>query len=437
MRGGYLKDAVVAVEGTSLTATTDSLGRFRIDNVPEGLRSLRIAHPLLDTLGIAVVTPKQQVRKGEAFSFIVAVPSPATIVKARCPADQRAKGAGALVGVVVDADTEMPSGGANVIVAWTDIALGGRKETQRTIQTRVGMVRADGTYLVCGIPDDLTTGVYASRGADTTAAVVVSFDRILGIQNFYIPEPSKAPDLIPSTDPQLYFRPKGSATLMGLVRDPAGKPLPAARVLVEADDAAALTGPDGRFTLRGVRSGTRLLSVRKVGFEPMEMTVVASTRVASELSIRIGNALQTLQTVEVIGTRDIGLARAGFTVRQRLGSGKFYTPRDIETRNPLTLNALLESAPMLRSAVDRNGKRMITARGYQPCLRYYIDGTLTAEYAPSQLDMLPDSYLSTAEIAAVEVYDNRSTPAEFSAVSRSGQVCSVVVIWTKFHVGTR
>ena len=167
------------------------------------------------------------------------------------------------------------------------------------------------------------------------------------------------------------------------------------------------------------------------------MTVVASNRLASELSIRIGNALQTLQTVEVVGTRDIGLARVGFPVRQRLGSGKFYTTKDVETRNPRTLNALLESAPMLRATVDSKGRRMITGRGYQSCVRYYVDGTLTAEYAPSQLEMLPESYLSTADIAAVEVYDNVSAPAEFPALSRSGQACSVVVIWTKFHVGSR
>jgi hypothetical protein len=120
-----------------------------------------------------------------------------------------------------------------------------------------------------------------------------------------------------------------------------------------------------------------------------------------------------------------------------LGGGKFYNTKDIETRNPLTLNTLLESAPMLRASLDAKGKRMITGRGYQPCVRYYVDGTLTAEYAPSQLDMLPDSYLSTADIAAVEVYDNLSSPPEFSALSRSGQACSVVVIWTKFHVGAR
>ncbi|MEO7367633.1 MAG: hypothetical protein ABIZ36_06735, partial [Gemmatimonadaceae bacterium] len=124
VRGGYLKDAIVSVEGTSLTATTDSVGRFRIDNVPEGSRRLRIAHPLLDTLGIAVATPRQEVRRGEALSFIVAIPSPAPIVKNRCSQDQRAKGPGALVGVVVDADTEMPSRGANVIVTWIDVVLG-------------------------------------------------------------------------------------------------------------------------------------------------------------------------------------------------------------------------------------------------------------------------------------------------------------------------
>lgn len=437
IRGGYLKDATVSVDGTTLVTTTDSVGRFHIDNVPAGPRSLRIGHPLLDTLGISVVTPKKELRKGEALSFVVAVPSPATVVKTKCSEEQRAKGGGALVGVVVDADTELPSSGANVVVEWTEIALGDKKETGRKQERRTAKVRVDGTYLVCGIPDDLTTGVYAARGRDTTAAIVVAFDRILGIQNFYIPEASKAPAVVPSTDPQLFIRPKGSATLTGLVRDPAGRPLPGARVSVEADDAAALTGPDGRFTLQGVRSGTRLLTVRKIGFEPMEMTVVASTHQASELSIRIGNALQTLQTVEVVGSRDIGLARVGFQVRQKLGAGKFYTPKEIETRNPLNLNVLLESAPMLQAAAGPNGKRTINGRGYQPCLRYYIDGTLTAEYGPNQLDMLPDSYLSTAELAAVEVYDRLSVPPEFAALSRSGQACSVVVIWTKFHVGSK
>jgi hypothetical protein len=59
------------------------------------------------------------------------------------------------------------------------------------------------------------------------------------------------------------------------------------------------------------------------------------------------------------------------------------------------------------------------------------------EYGPTDLEMLPDSYLSTAEIGAVEVYDKMSVPGEFLATSRSGMICSVVLIWTKFKLGIR
>jgi hypothetical protein len=46
--------------------------------------------------------------------------------------------------------------------------------------------------------------------------------------------------------------------------------------------------------------------------------------------------------------------------------------------------------------------------------------------------MSPDAFLSGAEIGAVEVYDELSTPAEFLRVDQ----CATVVIWTKRKLGT-
>jgi hypothetical protein len=46
--------------------------------------------------------------------------------------------------------------------------------------------------------------------------------------------------------------------------------------------------------------------------------------------------------------------------------------------------------------------------------------------------MSPDNFLSGAELGAVEIYDELTTPAEFMAANQ----CATVVIWTKNKLGT-
>jgi hypothetical protein len=115
------------------------------------------------------------------------------------------------------------------------------------------------------------------------------------------------------------------------------------------------------------------------------------------------------------------------------GLGKFFTPQEIERRNPLRLNYLLEAAPIIRSGATNTGKRYVTDR-YDGCIRYWIDGFEQTEIGNTDLDFLPDSYLSAAELGAVEVYDAISAPAEFQATSHNGYPCTAVVIWTKWKL---
>lgn len=434
IRGGLLRSATVVVEGTSLSAVTDSGGRFLIDSVPAGMRSLRIIHPFLDTLGIGVLTAPKLLQAGQALSFIAAVPSAQTIARARCSAKDTVADGSALIGLVTDADTEMPSSGARVVVEWTDYKLGS-KSIEKTPQRRVGDVRVDGSYLVCGIPADLVTGIFAERGVDSTAQVTVDFGRRLVLQSFVLPHSQPRPAGV--NDSAASSRPRGSAVVTGTVLNAAGKPIIGARVSIEADQVAVVTGADGTFALRGARAGTRSVTIRKLGFEPQEVVVTASNRTATVLDVQLTKPVQTLQAIRVSALRDIGLQKVGFTERQKWGMGKMFTPADIERRNPLRLNYLLETAPMLRARVTSDGKRFITGRGWAPCIRYYLDGHLTMEYSPVDLEMLPDSYLSTAELGAVEVYDKVSAPGEFIATSKSGMVCSVVLIWTKWKLGIR
>ena len=441
VRGGYLRGATVIVSGTTLSATTDSAGRFRIDSVPAGPHYLEVMHPLLDSLGLAVRSPSRDLAAGQAMSFILSVPSPATIVAAKCSADDRARGAGALFGTVTEVDTESPATGATVSVEWLDVQLTNRS-LNKLPQRRVGTVRADGTYRVCGIPDDLSTGVLAVRGADSTGLVPVNFANKVAVVSFHVPAASAATASTPAPTTAAVagrgdsadFKPRGSAVLTGKVVDASGTPLASARVAVESDQTATTTDNQGVFRLTGLRTGTRSMSVRRIGFASMEVPVDVSAAEPRDVTVTMSRYVAVLDAVRVTAMREIGLQRVGFTDRQKSSAGKFFDLAAIQTRNPQRLVNLLEGVSSLRSGVNADGKRYITGR-HNGCVGYVVDGIRWFSTNPSDIESSPDSFISTAEIGAVEVYDELAAPPEYARYSFSGEPCAVVVIWTKNKLG--
>jgi hypothetical protein len=435
VRGGYLRGAIVSVSGTSLSAITDSNGRFRIDSVAPGLRHLEVMHPLLDSVALRVRSPDRQLNAGDSTTFILAVPSPATIVGAKCSAEERSRGQAALVGSVTDADTGAPSQGATVTVEWLEYQLA-RRSMNKVPQRRTATVRTDGTYRVCGIPDDLVTGVMAMRGADSTASIPINFAQKLAVVSFRLPGPAAAtapPAHVDSLGLQTSGR--GAAVLTGRVLDPAGSPLANARVAVESDDAATTTNNNGEFRLTGLRTGTRGLSVRRLGFASKEMPVEVSSGAGSSVTVTLERYVAMLDAVRISAIRDIGLQRVGFSDRQRGAFGKFIGPDEIERRRPQRLTTLLETVASLRMGTNNDGKRYVTGR-HNGCVAYYVDGMRWSSTNPTDVDTSPDAFLSGAELAAVEVYDELSAPAEFIRYSNRGQPCAVVVVWTKWKLGT-
>ncbi|MGH9422865.1 MAG: hypothetical protein ACRD3J_23020, partial [Thermoanaerobaculia bacterium] len=63
---------------------------------------------------------------------------------------------------------------------------------------------------------------------------------------------------------------------------------------------------------------------------------------------------------------------------------------------------------------------------------YYVDGHLWYTGGSNDPDLTPDNFVSTAELAGVEVYDELSAPAEYGSMTGA---CAVVVIWTKQKLG--
>src|SRR6185436_3982051 len=64
-------------------------------------------------------------------------------------------------------------------------------------------------------------------------------------------------------------------------------PLSDARVLALGTNAAANTSQDGRYTLRGVRTGTIEVQVLRVGYQPLKKTVTVAAGASANLDFEL------------------------------------------------------------------------------------------------------------------------------------------------------
>jgi hypothetical protein len=409
IRGGYLTGAAVRVRGTARAGMTDSLGRFRIDSVTAGPHQLELIHPLLDTLGMVLKTPTMSFRVGDHGSIRLSIPSGATVVAAKCSAAERGHGPAAVVGMVLEADGDDPAVDANVSLSWIDL-VPAEKGFLKVAQKETATVKHDGSFRICGLPVDLSANLLATRGPDSTSVVGVYVSPFLAVVTLFLPGRRSAA----ATTPQ----PTG--VLIGRVLGPDRSPIQRARIAVDGEDTAAVSGADGRFVLGRLRSGTRTVSVRALGYQPVERVVAVSSFEPRTLDVTLDKFVPVLKSVRIAAVRDVGLERVGFAERKRgQPTGKFFSPEDIERRNPRKLAHLLETLSELKHA---------------GCVRYVIDGVrlpLGFKDDPEG----PDSFLNAAELGAVEVYNQINAPGEYLSLCRNGATSAVVVIWTKFRLG--
>jgi hypothetical protein len=412
IRGGPLTGAIVRVAETDIQSTSDSLGRFVLTGVPRGTYRLELFHPLLDTLRVAIKSAARQSTGSDSVVIAFGTPSVATLVALKCSADERKLGPAMAVGIVSEAGTEIPADRAVVSVEWTDYDVRGKSLTT-TPRKRSGIVGPDGTYKICGIPGDLETGMFATRGNDTTVAVPADFRPGLSITSFRL-----APLAAATT----------TGRVSGRVVDSAGRSVEGARISAEKETAVVMSGADGFFELTGLKPGTRGIMVRRLGFLPVARPVEIVGETATKVEIRMSKFVPVLETVRISARRNLSLERVGFTARARSGFGRWISPDDIERRRPMRLNDLLSMVPSLRTSVNNRGDRVISSRRNE-CVGYFVDGFRWTDIGES-----PDTFISGHELGAVEIYEGLSAPGEFRVLGREGQTCTSIVIWTKWKL---
>ena len=408
LRRDFLVNGVLQ---TVRTAKTDLSGQFRIDSMPAGVYNVEVTHPLLDSLGLQLVAQSVELRDGMSSSVLFQVPSASGLLKQYCGDTSFLDGSRALlVGRVMDADADSGIAGARVQLRWQTIEISTTGPTAvRVVPHSTTVVSGyQGIYAVCALPDSLSGTATATYHEHSTplmpvtfgASAVTIYQLSVGLQNAA----------------------GGSAVLGGHVIDGHGSPLIGARAQLTGSTGAVSTDATGRFVLDHQPSGTGLLSVRKIGFTPVQVPVTLSTRTIADLTVTMDSAVDMLVPVDV---RAVG-ARSAFEYRQHTGQGYYVDSAAIERRHAIDFTQLIETIPRLNLGGPTGGT--INANTCPLGVRLLVDGIVI--HANNVRDM--NTSLPVAEIAAVEVYGVATVPPEFAMFM---QPCgNIVVVWTKAFI---
>ena len=436
-----LAQAVISLEGTNRSAVSTDRGIFRVDSIPPGKYRVRVQHAFLDSIGVTMLTEEFELAEGDSRTLALGIPSAASLVTASCPAARRALGPSAVIGRLLDADTEEPVQGARVSVAWEEISI--NAGLRKMPRLRDALTGADGIYRICGLPPQVDGTLQAQHKGISTSEIRVKFQgEELIVQGLKI---GNAQTVAVSAGDSALRRQResgvgrlysgatlqrGNATLTGRVINAAGNPVVGARVDVIGTPGATLTGANGEFRIDSLPSGTQAVVTRQIGFAPVEKAVELSTRGPARVSITMDKAAQVLAEVRVEADAvDLGLERIGFKQREKAGFGYFLSGDEITRRAANVLTDVFRTIPGLRvvpSGMDYVVQSARSATG--GCVKYYVDGAVYEAIFPGDVDRLVPPW----EIAALEIYNGTSTPAQFQSPGSSS--CAAIVIWTKTRV---
>jgi hypothetical protein len=426
------------------TARTDSLGRFVLDSLAAARHVLGFLHPALESLralGVDVRPVLVDLTAGASGDIALAVPGPVSLRAVLCPAPAAGDSSGALGGVVRDALSGAPVPGAVVTVTWIELAVS-RQGLRREPQRVPAAVRADGRFVVCGLPADALVEIEAhapGRAVDPIEVTVPA--RGLAIQDLALGARAAAGPATAGAVRGAHGDPPvgradmatGPARLTGVVVDAAGRPLAGVQVRVPGTAAHARTDSTGRFALGGLPAGTVMVEARAIGLALLRRPVTLRLDGPQSIRLAMTDAAVVLDRVVVRATRtEAFLASSGFAQRRATKAGRYFGPEDIARERRLVQHATDYVRRLQgRLRVVPSGASDWALRGPRDCVpRVWLDGFAIH---PDDLNALAPA----AAVAAVEVYDKGShIPVSMQADGRGRSVsgfvhCGAVVVWTR------
>ena len=223
--------------------------------------------------------------------------------------------------------------------------------------------------------------------------------------------------------------PNGKRQLVGVVRNAVGAAMEGVAVAIPGTQTR--TDSRGAFELFTADVDTVTISLRSVGFEPIEALLSARNRVWDTVLVQLEPAVTRLENVKVSETRTrAALGLRSFEERRARGIGQFVTRADIVERGSSKLSDLLRTKRGVN--VVRGGKvRFVAYAGGKSTMcqpDIWLDGMRSQGMELDEL--LP----STVE--AIELYPYFSTiPIEFQPFGANTTPCGTIVVWSRIPNG--
>ena len=173
--GAPVAGARVSVEGTSISALTGSDGHFEIGGIPEGLYSVVVSTPELDSLGVTGPADTLRITARGGPDVTLSVPSRAALATRMCPDSVTDRRLAALRVLVVDGASGAPLQGAEARVWWNSFT-GSTSNKNLTEHVEGVVARLDSlaSFTVCGVPPGKVIHVESPRGAKVTFSDTLS-----------------------------------------------------------------------------------------------------------------------------------------------------------------------------------------------------------------------------------------------------------------------
>ena len=384
VRNRPMSGAQIVIQGTPQITVAGSDGHFRFDSVPPGTYRLLVAHPVLDSIGIQLMTPPITVTAGQAITLDLVTPPPAALVKQLCPGPRLALGPAALFGRVRNADTDQPIAKAHVSIVWTSLDFGGLRKVPKIRETVTG---DDGTYRICGLPLTFDGKVQVQHDGVTSGDVPISFsNEVLQLRSLSVAVAAPARVVATGDTNQHPRRPVAIAKLSGRVLSVTGQPIGGSRVQVEGTTRATDSRPNGTFDLDSLPSGSQVVVARRIGYDPVEQPVELSAGTPATATLRFDQAVTLLPTVTVEAKRVSGLDALGFTQREKSGMGFYMDQKTITNRQAPKFTDILRTVPGIRVQTSGYDTQVYDARTQGTgCVNYVVDGSPWVSMSPGDI----------------------------------------------------
>ncbi len=320
------------------------------------------------------------------------------------------------------------SGLAGVVVnaMWSEISVSKATGVINRRRTARAQSNAQGQFVVCRVPNDAELTVWAAKDSNSTGLITLDLGgRTLAARQLTLG--TKRPVTAAASN-------DGSTVigrLDGVVKTVDGDPIPDARVYVRGSRSLGRTSASGAFSLTGVPTGTQMLEVVALGYQPGRLAVDVRPGRGVRTEVVLGKSVQRLPDVQVAGKSAFANDLADIESRARRSNGYFISEDDISRRGSITFEDVMRGVPGMQVVPVGQGYRVVSSRGQVnlqgDCApQYFVDGSPF----PMQLNDDTPFPVAPMDIMAIEVYPGiGSVPAQFQGGSQNS--CGVIAIWTK------